>query len=124
MMLGTVLLAACLLCGRCLGESLARALGIDGDVGGVGFAMVALMLGTAVVRRCGLDSAAFRAGLGYWAGMYIPIVVAMAATQNVVAAVRGGWVAVLAGGVAVFVAFAAVPLLAGRPAASVDSMGE
>lgn len=123
MMLGTVLLAACLLLGRCLGAMLAGGLGIDGDVGGVGFAMVALMLGTVAIRRYGLDSSGFRAGLGYWAGMYIPIVVAMAATQNVVGAIRGGAVAVLAGGVATAAAFAAVPLLAGRRAATVGDWG-
>lgn len=43
--------------------------------------------------------------------MYIPIVVAMAAQQNVVAAVSGGPVAVLAGTLAVVVSFALVPLI-------------
>jgi malonate transporter MadL subunit len=44
--------------------------------------------------------------------MYIPIVVAMAARQNVVAAVSGGWVAIIAGAAAVAAGLALVPLLA------------
>ncbi|GIT20730.1 MAG: hypothetical protein CM1200mP40_04120 [Gammaproteobacteria bacterium] len=43
--------------------------------------------------------------------MYIPIVVAMAARQNVAAAVDGGMLALLAGIAAVVVSFALVPVL-------------
>jgi malonate transporter MadL subunit len=43
--------------------------------------------------------------------MYIPIVVAMAARQNVVAAVDGGLLALVAGVAAVLVSFALVPVL-------------
>ena len=43
--------------------------------------------------------------------MYIPIVVAMAAKQNVVAAVSSGWMAIVAGVAAVAVSFAVLPLL-------------
>ena len=43
--------------------------------------------------------------------MYIPIVVAMAAKQNVVAAVTSGWMAITAGVAAVIVSFAFIPLL-------------
>ena len=35
------------------------------------------------------------AGVTFWGALYIPVVVAMAANQNVVAAVKGGPVAVL-----------------------------
>jgi malonate transporter MadL subunit len=35
-------------------------------------------------------------GVGFWGAMYIPVVVAMAAQQNVVTALHGGPVAVLA----------------------------
>ena len=38
-----------------------------------------------------------REGVVFWSAMYIPIVVAMAAQQNVVAAVAGGRLALLAG---------------------------
>ena len=36
-------------------------------------------------------------GVLFWSAMYIPIVVAMAATQNVVAALAGGPMAAIAG---------------------------
>jgi malonate transporter MadL subunit len=44
--------------------------------------------------------------------MYIPIVVAMAAKQNVVAAISSGWMAIVAGVAAVVVSFAMIPVLA------------
>ena len=43
--------------------------------------------------------------------MYIPIVVAMAARQNVAAATEGGLLALTAGVAAVMVSFALVPVL-------------
>ena len=49
-------------------------------------------------------------GITFWSAMYIPIVVAMAARQNVVAALSSGWVAVLAGAGAVALSFALIPL--------------
>ena len=50
-------------------------------------------------------------GLNFWSAMYIPIVVAMAARQNVAAAVDGGLLALLAGVAAVLISFALVPVL-------------
>jgi|TARA_X000000950_G_scaffold150826_1_gene185860 malonate transporter MadL subunit len=44
--------------------------------------------------------------------MYIPIVIAMAAKQNVIAAVSSGPMALLAGVAAVTVSFLAIPLIA------------
>ena len=44
--------------------------------------------------------------------MYIPIVVAMAAKQNVVAALSSGWLAIAAGTAAVVGGFLLVPLMA------------
>lgn len=40
---GVALLAFCFLFGKIVGTFLGQAIGIDGDVGGVGFAMVGLM---------------------------------------------------------------------------------
>jgi malonate transporter MadL subunit len=51
-------------------------------------------------------------GIGFWSAMYIPIVVAMAAKQNVVAAISSGWMAIVAGVAAVVVSFAMIPVLA------------
>jgi malonate transporter MadL subunit len=43
--------------------------------------------------------------------MYIPIIVAMAATQNVDAAFSGGWVAILAGAAATVLGLLLVPII-------------
>ncbi|MNR57842.1 Malonate transporter MadL subunit [compost metagenome] len=47
----------------------------------------------------------------FWSAVYIPIVVAMAAQQNVYGALKGGPMAILAGTLAVVIAFALVPVL-------------
>ncbi len=44
--------------------------------------------------------------------MYIPIVVAMAAKQNVIAAISSGWMAIIAGVAAVVASFLLIPVIA------------
>lgn len=48
--------------------------------------------------------------------MYIPIVIAMAASQNVLGALAGGPLAILAGVAVVAISWACVPLLSGKKA--------
>lgn len=93
---GTALLAACHLLGIFLGDLLGAAMGVKTNVGGVGIAMLLLIFSRLWLHKRGLLPAVTEAGVGYWAAMYIPVVVAMAAQQNVVAALRGGPVALLA----------------------------
>jgi len=108
---GTALLGACLLVGRFLGGQIARLIGVDGDVGGVGIAMLLLVGATAVLRRCGRLDAQTSAGIGYWGGIYIPIVVAMAATLDVRAAAGGGPAAACAAVAVVATCFCLVPVI-------------
>lgn len=110
--LGVALLSGSLLVGTFIGNLLGSLLGVDANVGGVGIAMVLLILTTNLLARSGRLKSETSAGISFWSGMYIPIVVAMAATQNVVGAVTAGPVALVAGVVAVVVSFALVPLLA------------
>lgn len=56
--------------------------------------------------RHGLLSHGLMTGVEFWGSFYIPIVVAMAAQQNVVAAAKGGPIVVIAGIGAVAVCFA------------------
>ena len=93
---GVALLAACTLLGTFLGEGLGRLLGIQADIGGVGFAMVALIAARAGLARHGLLTKGVTGGVAFWSSMYIPIIVAMAATQDVVAAIGSGPVVILA----------------------------
>src|SRR5438477_9664885 len=80
-------------------------------VGGVGIAMMLLIAARVwLTRHSGLPSG-IKLGVEFWATMYIPIVVAMAAQQNVVAAVRGGPIVVIAAVGSVALCFAAVALI-------------
>jgi malonate transporter MadL subunit len=109
---GVAALALCLLAGTLVGELLGVAIGVDANVGGVGFAMIMLILATDWLRRRGKFPQASEQGVLFWSAMYIPIVIAMASTQNVVAAVTGGPMAILAGLAALVAGAALVPVLA------------
>jgi malonate transporter MadL subunit len=100
---GTALLAVCHLMGIILGESLGRALGMTTNVGGVGIAMLLLIVLRLYLHRHGLFSPTSESGVHYWGAIYIPVVVAMAMQQNVVAALSGGPMALLAAVGSVFV---------------------
>ena len=93
---GTALLAICHLLGIFLGDLLGSLIGVKTNVGGVGIAMLLLIFAKLYMHKKGLLPKETEAGIGFWAAMYIPVVVAMAAQQNVVAALRGGPVALLA----------------------------
>ena len=93
---GTALLAACHLLGIILGDLLGAALGVKTNVGGVGIAMLLLIAARLISHQRGWMSSTSESGVHYWAALYIPVVVAMAMQQNVVAALRGGPVAVIA----------------------------
>ena len=93
---GTALLAVCHMLGIVLGDFLGRALGMKTNVGGVGIAMLLLIVMRLWLHKHGRLCATTEGGVNYWGAIYIPVVVAMAMQQNVVAAVRGGPMALLA----------------------------
>ena len=108
---GVALLAFCMLTGMYTGQLLGHLIGVEANVGGVGVAMLLLItLSNISDQRFHLNPAS-ESGVRFWSAMYIPIVVAMAAKQNVLAAVSGGWMAIVAGVLAVAVSFALIPLL-------------
>ena len=109
---GVGLLAGCMLAGIWAGRLLGHALGVEANVGGVGIAMLLLLFFTQLSPKSPVLGPISASGVSFWSAMYIPIVVAMAAKQNVVAAVSSGWVAILAGTLAVLASFALVPVLA------------
>jgi malonate transporter MadL subunit len=94
---GVALLAICSLLGALVGDLLGIALNVKSNVGGVGIAMMILIAARVWLIRKGLLDERVKFGIEFWAMLYIPIVVAMAAIQNVVAAVSGGPMVVLAG---------------------------
>src|SRR5262245_40035349 len=93
---GTALLALCHLLGIFLGDVLGQALGVKTNVGGVGIAMLLLIFARLYMHKTDRLPKLTELGVEYWGAMYIPVVVAMAAQQDMVAAQRGGPVAVLA----------------------------
>lgn len=117
---GVALLSACMLAGLVVGDLLGILIGVKANVGGVGIAMLLLILFSDHLKRTLRMNALAEQGILFWSAMYIPIVVAMAAQQDVVAAVKGGPAALLAGVLAVVLSFALVPVIAriGQPADS------
>jgi len=93
---GVALLAVCTLAGVIVGDFLGVLLGVKSNVGGVGIAMILLICARLYMHKRGGLSKECELGVGFWGAMYIPVVVAMAAQQNVVTALHGGPVAVLA----------------------------
>lgn len=109
---GVATLSVSLLGGLFIGDLLGKVLGVKANVGGVGIAMLILLALTSRLETRPRLAPFIAHGVTFWSAMYIPIVVAMAARQNVVAAVAGGPVALLAGTLAVAGGFAFIPLLA------------
>lgn len=109
---GVAILAACYLIGKLMGSMLGLILNIDGNVGGVGFAMALLIIVNTLMRKQMPLSKETEDGILFWSAMYIPVVVAMSATSNVKAALTGGWVAVVVGIVGTLACFFLVPVLA------------
>ena len=87
---GVALLSACLILGMLIGEALGVMLQVEANVGGVGIAMLFLVIASnSESFKSHIEGASGR-GIEFWSAMYIPIVVAMAARQNVVAAFSCG----------------------------------
>lgn len=111
---GVAILAGCFLVGTIVGELIGTLMGVDSNVGGVGIAMLLLIIVVDKLVKSGKISKPSLDGLSFWNQMYIPVVVAMAASQNVVGALTGGPLAILAGITVVLVSWAFVPILSGN----------
>lgn len=108
---GTALLAGCYLAGVFLGDLLGEVIGVQANVGGVGIAMLFLILVSDALIKRGRIKPVTRQGVVFWSAIYIPVIVAMAARQDVVAALDGGVMAFTAGALAVVACFLLVPVL-------------
>ncbi|MEO5659969.1 MAG: malonate transporter subunit MadL [Polaromonas sp.] len=114
---GVALLSICTLLGLLIGDFLGAAIGVKANVGGVGFAMILLLIVSEHLKNTGRFIQPSSQGVAFWTAMYIPIVVAMAAQQNVLGAIKGGPMAIIAGVLATVVCFALIPVIdrIGRP---------
>ena len=107
---GVALLAGCYMAGNVIGALL----GVKANIGGVGFAMLFLIIISAWAQQKGIMKAPEEQGIKWWSAMYIPVVVAMSSIQNVVAALSGGVVAILGGLLAVVIGFLLIPVISGK----------
>ncbi|MDG1891276.1 MAG: malonate transporter subunit MadL [Verrucomicrobiota bacterium] len=108
---GTSILCSCLLVGLLTGRLLGVMVGVNANIGGVGIAMLLLILVTDRLYASGRMKPPTESGIRFWSAVYIPVVVAMAASQNVFTAFKGGSVAIVAGVLLVVACFALVPLI-------------
>ena len=108
---GVALLAACYIVGMFLGDLFGALVGVTANIGGVGFAMLFLIILTNKGIDNGWLDSKSQSGIAFWRAMYIPIVVAMSSIKNVVAALRGGPLAIGGGIVGVVAAFALLPVI-------------
>lgn len=111
MIYGVAVLAGCFIAGQLIGEALGRLLHIDANVGGVGFAMLLLILVNQWMHKRKWFTTEMESGVLFWSNLYIPVIVAMSAIQNVNGAASGGWVALLAGIVPTGLCLSMIPLL-------------
>lgn len=108
---GVGILAACFICGQLLGDLLGRFININANVGGVGFAMLLLIGANEWLNKKKFLSDSTLGGVQFWSNMYLPVIVAMSATQNVSGAATAGYVAIAAGILPVMGMILLIPVL-------------
>ena len=108
---GVAILAGCFIAGQLVGESLGYLLDIDANVGGVGFAMVLLIVINQLLHTRNLFPQESQDGIGFWSAMYLPVIVAMSSIQNVASALSGSAVAIIAGVMVTVIPLLMLPMI-------------
>ena len=101
MIYSLVTLSLCMLLGKYIGNCFGALVGINADVGGVGFAILLLLFVGNNKFFSFARKNAFTQGMQFWKQMYMPVVVAMAASQNVYRMLTSVMVAIIGGAAAV-----------------------
>lgn len=109
---GVAILAGCFIVGQIIGGTLGQLLHINANVGGVGFAMLLLIMVHQWMHKKKWITAEMESGINFWNKMYIPVIVAMSSIQNVKAAFSNGMVAILAGIIPAVICFLLIPVIA------------
>lgn len=104
MIYGVAALSACMLLGSLMGNVLGDVIGAGREIGSVGFAILFLILLTNSKLPM-VEKPAFVQGIGFWKAMFIPVVIAMTATQDVFHMLSSSIVAIAAGAAAVGASF-------------------
>ncbi len=111
-----VTLALCMLLGKYIGTQFGALVGINADVGGVGFAILLLLFVSNCKAFTFAKKTEFLQSTAFWKKMYMPVVVAMAASLNVYGMLSSGLVALVGGIAAVAFPFLLLYLLHKREA--------
>ena len=111
LLLGVALLAGCYIIGQISGESLGHYLGINNNVGGVGFAMLLLIITQNELEKRNLFHVEMGEGVMFWSKMYIPAIVGMSSIQNGRVAFNTRILALLAGLLPVAIRLLFMPIL-------------
>ena len=90
-----------MLLGSLIGTVFGDLIGAGTEIGGVGFAMLLLIYLTNSKKFTFTQKPAFVQGVNFWKAMFIPVVIAMTATQNVFNMLSSSIVAIAAGAAAV-----------------------
>ena len=110
MIYGVALLSGCMLVGSFIGNLLGLLTGLNSDIGGVGFAMILLLVLTNSKKVNKILPATYTKGIDFWKEMFIPVIIAMSASQNVVSALDGGVLALVVGVGVVIVMLLLIPI--------------
>ena len=97
MIYGVALLSGCILISSFIGNLIGLWTGLGSDVGGVGFAMILLLIATNSKTINKILPSNYTKGINFWKEMFIPVIIAMSASQNVVSALDGGLLALTLG---------------------------
>lgn len=108
MIYGVALISVCMFGGFLIGDLIGSLTGIDSNVGGVGFAMLTLIIITSKMQSKKRLTTEISEGIMFWQSMYIPVVIAMTSVQDVVSAMDSGAVAFIAGIAVVVIGFVIV----------------
>lgn len=110
MIYGVAVLSACAFIGSFLGQLLGTVIGLGKDVGGVGFAMVLLLLVTNSKKINAILPKDYTKGINFWKEMFIPVIIAMSASTDVIHALDGGVLALVLGIGVVVIMLLLIPL--------------
>jgi len=94
-----------------MGRVFGSLIGVGRSVGSVGFSIILLVLITNCKEFHFTQKPGFAQGVGFWKAMFIPVVIAMTATQDVFHMLSSGIVAIAAGASAVGLSFLLLYLL-------------
>ena len=97
MIYGTCIISLSMLLGNLIGNTIGKVCHIDVNVGGVGFSIIIFLVITEYLKKKGKMTEKLNTSFNFWKGRYIPVVVAMAASQDVFNAVSRGLIAIIAG---------------------------